>query len=118
MKLDVVEIRVSHWEEMVAWYQHTLGLKLIAREDDDQFALLSVEDGATIGLWGAGKKSTRGTCAHSLHWRVDNVDLAVDELSGRGITFPKRIEQRHWGRVAEFHDPEGNKHFLYQEKPS
>lgn len=103
---------------MVKWYKEKLGLTVFAKEENDQFAMLGKKVGFLLALW--GKKQLKGKNAKQQritpYWRVTNLTKTVREFSRRGVVFASGIEIRHWGRQAKFSDPEGNTHFLYQEK--
>jgi predicted enzyme related to lactoylglutathione lyase len=42
------------------------------------------------------------------------LDGAVEELSGKGVDFAGGISEHPWGRLASFHDPDGNSLQLYE----
>lgn len=115
MKLDVIEIQVKEWDEMVRWYNEILGLKILAKENEDKFALLVGENGAAVGLFGKENLSDlKGNITP--YWHVDNIENTFQSLSAKGVRFVANIEKRHWGKQARFVDPEDNNHFIYQEK--
>lgn len=115
MKLDNIELQVQDWEKMAKWYTEVLGLKILAKENKDKFALLGNGQGVKIGLFQVSTTAIRPNGRITPYWRVENIDKMVKELETKGVKFPKGIEKPHWGKQAEFSDPEGNRHFLYQE---
>ena len=114
MRLDVIEIKVNNWEAMLKWYSEVLGLTIIGKEDDDRFALLST-GGTMIGLI-EERKIVKNPQHITPYWKVDNLEREVTRFLQEGVSFPKGIEQRHWGKQAVFNDPEGNVHYLCQEE--
>lgn len=114
MKLDVIEIQVRDWAGMMKWYHSVLGLEILAREDDDKFAMLGNE-GSIVALVQVDEVS--GTPGNIMpYWRVENIENVVEKLTSSGVRFSTKVETTHWGKQAKFSDLEGNVHFLYQEE--
>jgi catechol 2,3-dioxygenase-like lactoylglutathione lyase family enzyme len=101
-------------EKAKSFYRDTLGLTLLSEEPP--FALVFDANGIMIRL-GMGKERPKvsGTV---LGWQVPEIESAVSELQGRGITFERfdGLKQDNAGiwtsptgaKVAWFRDPDGN----------
>jgi catechol 2,3-dioxygenase-like lactoylglutathione lyase family enzyme len=96
------------------FYRDTLGLNLISEEPP--FALVFDANGTMVRL-GMAKKlpEAHGTV---LGWQVPEIEVAVEELSNRGVQFERfdglgQDDKGIWAsptgaRVAWFRDPDGN----------
>ncbi len=113
MKLDIIELQVKNWEEMVEWYSSILDLKVMVREDDHRFALLRGESGAMLGLFWV-ENPTQGSNRFILYFRTDNLENTVNDLKVKAVNIGK-IQIQHWGKQAKIKDPEGNECYLYEE---
>ena len=95
------------------YYERTLGLRLVA---DDPFALVFDAAGTTLRI--AKVQKTAPPPYSVLGWRVDDIAATVTSLRERGVTFERypgmdQDEAGVWaspggGKVAWFHDPDGN----------
>lgn len=101
-------------ESSRAFYEQSLGLKLIA---DEQFALVFDLNGRILRI---AKVQELIPAAHTvLGWHVNNIEETVRDLVARGVTFEvyDGMQQDEFGiwvspsgaRVAWFKDPDGNK---------
>ncbi len=112
MKIDIIELQVNNWKSMVEWYEKSLGFTVRFLEDDHQFALLSGEVGAMLGLYGVEEKTYTSFIPYM---RVEDVEVGVQKLKSMEVNVGA-IEERHWGKRAKITDPEGNVFYLYEEK--
>jgi catechol 2,3-dioxygenase-like lactoylglutathione lyase family enzyme len=106
-------------DRSAAFYVDTLGL---TARDRSPFALVLDGRGATLRVTAVAEKPAAGYTV--LGWDVDDLDAAVDELRGRGITFTRydgmdQDEHDAWTapsgtRVAWFRDPDANTLSLQQ----
>jgi catechol 2,3-dioxygenase-like lactoylglutathione lyase family enzyme len=99
------------------FYGETLGLKV---EDDGVGARLTLPGGGTVFTY--PKHDHQPATFTILNFRVDDIDAAVDDLTGRGVKFerydsgPKQDEkgilrgraQNRGPDIAWFKDPAGN----------
>ena len=115
-KLDIVVIVVRDWPAAVAWYTEKLGLRVLYREDDDQWCQLAFPaGGANLALLGNPRVdiAAGNRCLPDI--LVDNLDAAVRELRERGVPFKGNIRGGDEGfRIATFVDPEGNELQIYE----
>jgi catechol 2,3-dioxygenase-like lactoylglutathione lyase family enzyme len=106
---------VNHTEETRAFYEDTLGLEVTVMGYGGYIELLN---GAQVFFYPKGEAHTPATYT-ILNFTVDDIDLAHDELTKRGVTFDsntytdERGIQRgiNAGRgpdQAWFKDPSGN----------
>ncbi|MEP6849404.1 MAG: VOC family protein [Acidobacteriota bacterium] len=95
------------------FYENTLGLKLVS---DEEYAIVFDAKGITLRIQKVRDVEPRPYT--TLGWHVDDIDAAVDELSGRGVSFEiyDGFGQTAQGimtfpggaKVAWFKDPDGN----------
>jgi catechol 2,3-dioxygenase-like lactoylglutathione lyase family enzyme len=95
------------------FYEGVLGLRFVS---DDAFAIVMDANGTMIRIVRVGEFTPMPFTI--LGWQVENIDLAVAELTNRGLVFARYayFEQSAEGvwtapngaRVAWFHDPDGN----------
>jgi predicted enzyme related to lactoylglutathione lyase len=108
--VSIVWFPVSDVGRAVDFYSGTLGLDVTQQEDE--WAELEVND-LRIGL--NARESEGGTGGGVLAFQPsDGVEDAVEELEAAGVEFPDGITEHPWGRIASFHDPDGNDLQLYE----
>ncbi len=100
-------------EKAIAFYRDTLGFRFVR---DDTFALVFDLGNATLRI----NKAQQHTPLQrtELGWEVADIEAAVEEFKGRGVTFSQfpNVAQDERGiatfsngsRVAWFADPDGN----------
>jgi catechol 2,3-dioxygenase-like lactoylglutathione lyase family enzyme len=97
-----------------AFYETTLGLRFV---QDDQFALVMDSNGTMVRIVRAPEFTPFPFTL--LGWDVPDIDVAVNDLSARGVQFHRYgfLEQSPTGiwtapggaaKVAWFPDPDGN----------
>ena len=115
MELDgvsVVWLPVTDMKRAVKFYSDTLGMSVEMQEDE--WAELTA-DGLKIGLNGREEETPSGEGGAVLALRpAAGIDSAVSDLKGKGVEFTDDISDHPWGRVATFHDPDGNSLQLYE----
>ena len=104
----VLQIGVANLDKAIAFYQGTLGFKMVERRDDLQFAHIDTNvPGLQLGL-SVGSTKT-GTGAAIVNIGVADVAAARRYLESHGVTFsgPTQVIP---GKVAlaGFVDPDGN----------
>ncbi|HEX9891491.1 MAG TPA: VOC family protein [Actinomycetota bacterium] len=104
--IDHVYYTVQDLGRAVAFYQETLGLSLL-RRDDPFWAEL---DGGTVRLalhaTREGAPVERGGAVAA--FRVEDLDAAIVWLKEKGIEVSHQGEVEGYGRFALFPDPDGN----------
>ena len=98
----------------VGFYVDVVGLTLVGR--DDPFAAVVDGLGANVRITAVHEKADAPYTV--LGWEVPDLDAAVDELRGRGVSFTRfdgmdQDDHDAWTapdgtRVAWFADPDGN----------
>jgi catechol 2,3-dioxygenase-like lactoylglutathione lyase family enzyme len=110
-----VTVMVNSIDKAVRFYTDTLGLKLKARYGD-QFAQVEAP-GTIIALHPASMSgpTSRKSESMSIGFSVDNIDVAMNDLKGKGVSF-SRISDDTQVRLAFFSDPDGTPLYLSQSK--
>jgi catechol 2,3-dioxygenase-like lactoylglutathione lyase family enzyme len=110
-----VTVIVNHMERAVKFYTEALGLRVKARYGD-QFAQVEAP-GTIIALHPASKDGPQAGKSESLSigFAVDNLDMAVKEMKGKGVVF-SRFADDSQVKLAFFNDPDGNPLYLSQSK--
>lgn len=110
--VSVVWLPVTDMQRAVAFYSGTLGLSVESQQDE--WAELST-DGLTIGLNARDEETAGPEGGAVLAFRpAAPIDDAVSELVGKGVEFVGEVSEHPWGKVASFHDPDGNSLQLYE----
>ncbi len=90
-----VELRTCHWAEMVEWYRHVLGLRVLVRVVDDGYALFEAGDtrvailsrdsaGEASGRWSLGFEVTDLEAAH-VRLREAGAELVEPKTPSGGL---------------------------------
>jgi catechol 2,3-dioxygenase-like lactoylglutathione lyase family enzyme len=100
-------------DEARRFYSEALGLPLI---DEGPYALVFDANGTKVRVQKVAAVTPAGYTA--LGWAVEDIDQAIDELTGRGVRFERfegvsQSESGVWrtpdgSGVAWFRDPDGN----------
>jgi catechol 2,3-dioxygenase-like lactoylglutathione lyase family enzyme len=111
-------IPVSDIDRAVEFYEGVLGLNLLVRRDDlpeNREAEFRAGEGGLVVYVSVAAGQSRGTLAG---FRVDDIEAAVGDLRGRGVTFEEYdtpdlktengIASIGDVRAAWFKDPDGN----------
>jgi len=111
-RVSNVWMPVEDTDRAVNFYQNTLGLQMVKRED--AWAEFETE-GLRIGLNGREPHGARAEGGPVLTFQPEGgLEAAIEDLKGRGVEFPAEISEHDWGRVATFKDSEGNDLQLYE----
>lgn len=105
-------------DKMKEWYRSKLGIKT------DQYGATFIsrqfdEPGKSAYLqWSPFKKDTEyflpSQKEFMINYRVENIELLVDELKKSGVTICDEIESYDYGKFVHIMDPEGNKIELWE----
>ncbi len=113
MELNLIDLHVSDWETMVAWYENVLGLKPITLQPEHRYGWLDAGN-VRIGINGThppGGAQGRLT----LSFEVEHLDDEMKRLGSLGCEFFDIQKDEEDGyRMAQFRDPEGNAITIYE----
>lgn len=109
-----VELRTARWADLVEWYRDLLGLKVLLRVVDDQYALLDAGDTrlAIMGRAAPGEPSGRW----SLGFETPDLDAAYGRLAAAATTPPRWHPEGFRELIAI--DPDGNRLRLFSWAPN
>ena len=104
--VSTVWIPVGDIQRSLQFYGDTLGLTV--KSQDGEWAELDA-DGLTIGLNGRDSEQPGREGGAVVAFRAsDGIEQEFERLQGEGVEFADGIADRPWGRIAAFHDPDGN----------
>ncbi len=119
-----VAIICSHYEASKSFYTQTLGLEIaseVHRSDRDSYKLdLRLRDGTQIELFSFPDPPKRPSYPEAcglrhLAFEVADIDEAVGELRGKGVSVePIRTDEHTGKRFTFFKDPDGLPLELYE----
>ena len=106
-----VELRTARWAEMVEWYRSVIGLKVLLRVVDDEYALIEAGDTrlALLGRPSPGEASPRW----SLGFEVTDLDAAKGRLAAAGADVEEPAKHPEGFRELVVADPDGNRLRLF-----
>ncbi|NNF20726.1 MAG: VOC family protein [Saprospiraceae bacterium] len=104
--------------KMKEWYQNHLGIKadqygasFVSRQYDDP-------EKSSYLQWSPFSKDSEyfhpSSKEYMINYRVENLELLVEELKEAGITICDNIESYDYGKFVHIMDPEGNKIELWE----
>jgi len=105
-------------EKIKKWYQKNLGLTI--DEYGSPFEFRNANDPEKINYlqWSPFKSDTKyfepSKKDFMINYRVDNLELLVEELKKEGVTICDKIESFDYGKFIHILDPEGNKIELWE----
>jgi predicted enzyme related to lactoylglutathione lyase len=96
---------------LIDFYSGTVGLRIIERADE--YTLLDAGGGAMFEIWGGGfaAEGRKNPQQQSviIGFQVANLELAIAELSSRGLSPDGEIGSYKGTRWIHYKDPEGNR---------
>ena len=108
--VSVVWFPVTNMDRAVEFYSEVLGLDKVRQEDE--WAELEANS-LRVGLNGNEEPGAEGGAVLAFQ-PDDELEEVVKELEEQGVEFPGGISEHPWGRIAAFHDPDGNALQLYE----
>lgn len=110
--VSVIWFPVSDMDRALEFYEQKLGLERV--DVHEEWSELEA-NGLRIGLNARDEESTAGDGGGVLAFQADgDIEEAVEEMRSQGIEFAGGITEHPWGKIASFHDPDGNSLQLYQ----
>jgi catechol 2,3-dioxygenase-like lactoylglutathione lyase family enzyme len=108
----ILTVMVADFNRSIQFYTETVGLTLKHRYGDGWAEIEA--PGLQIGLHPQHGAPTASGASHlSVGLQVDDLEAAMAELEGRGITFT-RTQQGEGARFAYFADPDGTTLYLME----
>jgi len=109
-----IAISVSDLDASIAWYERTLGLSLIYKMDDLQWAeMTSPVARVNVGLGVNEELTVRG---NTPVWGCLDLEKTRAALEAEGVEFDgPNMEVPGMVKLADFKDPDGNPWKLYQD---
>lgn len=117
--LRLVSVPVSDPDRAKAFYTETLGLELVAEELMPsgtrwlEVGPAGAETAISLVTW---LESMQPGSLRGLILLTSDIQADFEELSQRRVEFLGPIEEQHWGKYAQFRDPDGNV-LVLQENP-
>lgn len=122
-RLDNIDVVCTEVEPMRAFYADVLGLPLrLPYEPGQGWAGFRAGDVVIYLIEASGPHPPhpppRFTAGEnppgidSFAFEVDELEAAIEELDGRGVTWAGEIVESEWYRYRGLHDPEGNLVYL------
>ena len=110
--VSTVWLPVNDMDRALAFYGETLGLKV--KDNHGEWAEVDA-DGLTIGLNARDSETPGSEGGAVVAFRPDGgIEDVVEKLEGQGVDFAGGVTDHPWGRIAAFHDPDGNVLELYE----
>jgi predicted enzyme related to lactoylglutathione lyase len=108
-RIGTVQIYVEDIDRCLAFYRDVLGFRERFREGE----VIGLETiGPILCLHRGGKASDRpklyDRTSMKVDFLVDDLDATMTELRSRGVEFTSEIQDKRFGRLVTFCDPEGN----------
>ncbi len=112
-RIGYVNIFVSDFDRALAFYEQTLGLTVVTRDESFGYASFATA-GASFAFARADDPALTGRHT-GIGWVVDDVNEAFETLSAAGVEFEMPPAEQPWGGyMAMFRDPDGNLFYLDQ----
>ena len=104
-----VAIVVSNANKSADWYKEKLGLEV--RDKMEHWVTVAPKgyEGSVLHLCETTPLEQGNT---GIAFRVDDLDKAYKEMTGKGVEFTKKPTKTEWGTYAMFKDPDGNEFWL------
>lgn len=111
-ELFAVELRTQRWADLVAWYRTVLGLRVLLRIVEDEYAMLAAGTTriAIAGRADVGPVSNR----QLLVFEVADLDATISRLQEAGAEPSERNQHSEGFWESTVNDPDGNRLRLFQ----
>jgi len=109
-----LSLHVSNLDASIAWYQETLGFRLLYKLQDHGWCeLAGPAENISVGLGQSEEVHPKGGCVPV--WGVKDIDEARGYLEDRKVRFDgPTVELPGMVKLATFYDPDGNAWMLAQ----
>jgi len=110
-ELFSIELRSSRWAELVEWYRHVIGLKVLIRALDDGYALLQAGSARLAIL--ERPEAAPASQRWSLGFEVADLAACRDRLQRAGAEIHQPPPNHEGFTEIVTHDPDGNRLRLF-----
>ncbi len=104
-----VAVVVSDPAKSADWYKDKLGLEI--RDKEDHWVTVAPKGSDVVLHLCQTTPLEPGNTG--IAFRVDDLDKAYQEMSGKGVEFTLKPKKAEWGYYAMFKDPDGNEFWLF-----
>ncbi len=105
-------------DELKSWYGKHLGLAINEYGSPFEFRNAKNPDEINYLQWSPFEESTSyfdpSKKEFMINYRVQNIELLVEQLKENGVTIVDKIESYEYGKFVHIMDPEGNKIELWE----
>ena len=105
-------------EKIKKWYQKNLGMTIDEYGSPFEFRNANKPEEINYLQWSPFKSDTKyfepSKKDFMINYRVENLELLVEELKKEGVTICDKIESFDYGKFIHILDPEGNKIELWE----
>jgi Predicted enzyme related to lactoylglutathione lyase len=105
-----IAVVISDEKKAIEFYTKTLGFEL--RDNEGHWITVAPKGSQTLLHLCKTKPLEPGNTGIWL--KVDDVDKTYEELSKKGVKFPKPPRDDGWGKYAIMSDPDGNEFWLME----
>jgi len=106
-----VAVVVSDAKKSAEWYKEKVGLEI--RDKEDHWVTVAPKGSEPVLHLCETTPLEQGNTG--IAFRVDDLDKAYAEMSGKGVEFTVKPKKAEWGYHAMFKDPDGNEFWLFGE---
>lgn len=107
-------VRTEHFESAVSFFEEVLGLPLVQREDDSDFAMFRLSSGQIFEIFGPKDDQHGFMACPVLGFEVADVPEAREELKAMGVEFVTEIREQSGAKWCYFRGPDGHLYEIWQ----
>jgi len=100
-----------------AFYGDVLGLAIGSHDEKGHWTEYDLPGGGCLALTTVTGEEPSAAAGGTVAFEVDDLDAAIDDLRGKGVTFKSDVIHSPVCRMAVILDSEGNSILLHQLKP-
>lgn len=115
-RIKFASIPVRDQDRALEFYTRALGFRVVSDspfDDEQRWIELGIPRAETrlVLFTAAGQESMIGGFMN-VTFAAGDVEVTVEELKARGVTFLQEAKKADWGTSAIFEDPDGNRFLL------
>ncbi len=122
MKIESVGVFVSNFGKAVQWYRDALGLRPRMVDEQNGYAEFETE-GCALAIYQPPEDHPEQQRVRSriglytgIAFRSNDIEADYKLLQQRGVIFTRPPEEKSWGKIAVFLDPDGNGFYLISDR--